>query len=425
MMWRNLTSGDDLETRTMIVCGIERGGTSMVAGVLHHLGVSMGETLDATYEDHDLAIKVRDYIATRSESSSYNLQNAIMERNTQYPTWGFKIPNIFMEHHIFDLFLNTTLIFVFRDPVAIAEHIAKISKPSPDDIFESVSYLYSKLTDLYRRTTRPAIAISYEKAVVDPRGFLQDFVGLLRVPVSQDTLKSAEDVIQRSPKDYVAIAGPVEIVGHVEGFVCGDLVGWALDTGDEMRIIVLELSIDGQMEQRIEASGFREDLWTYCENNLNHGFTWRIPARYYDGYTHQVDIRANGSDSTRIANTSVSLKFPAIFGALEEFTDGYVRGWVHSFQHPISTDDAVITIDNNITVPASRDLVRTDLEDWGVDKVRGLMFKIPQTLLDGHVHRVHLTVNGAADLHIAGSPKSLRLSRPKEPDVETSRISID
>ena len=41
--------------RTLIVLGAPRGGTSMVAGVLHHLGVYMGSDLLPTFEDPSLS----------------------------------------------------------------------------------------------------------------------------------------------------------------------------------------------------------------------------------------------------------------------------------------------------------------------------------------------------------------------------------
>src|SRR4051812_31937022 len=106
MIGRNLPAARAGFPRTLVVCGIERGGSSMVAAVLHRLGVTIGQDLDATYEDHDLANAIRAFVAAGDEVSLARLKQSIADRDARRETWGFKLPNVFLNPEIFDLLRN-------------------------------------------------------------------------------------------------------------------------------------------------------------------------------------------------------------------------------------------------------------------------------------------------------------------------------
>ena len=67
--------------RTLVVLGVERGGTSMVAGVLRALGVPMGDRAGLNHEDPAFL-----------KDDPDKLRRAIRTRNKQHDMWGFKVP---------------------------------------------------------------------------------------------------------------------------------------------------------------------------------------------------------------------------------------------------------------------------------------------------------------------------------------------
>ena len=102
--------------RTIIVTGLRRSGTSLVAAMLREAGIFMGSEInDIVHEDEEIAgvMVSRDIDAIR---------RIIRERDTEYLTWGFKLPmlsdNIGPEQ--ISLFNNPHLIVPFRDPLAIS-----------------------------------------------------------------------------------------------------------------------------------------------------------------------------------------------------------------------------------------------------------------------------------------------------------------
>ena len=92
--------------RTFVVAGVERGGTSMVAGVCRALGVNFGDKAGLNHEDP----------AFLKENTS-QLKQAIKLRNEKCDVWGFKAPKAslyldFFEknlRHPFYIFFKTQL----------------------------------------------------------------------------------------------------------------------------------------------------------------------------------------------------------------------------------------------------------------------------------------------------------------------------
>ncbi len=67
--------------KTFVICGVQRGGTSMVAGTMRALGVDMGP---AGINHEDAAI---------NEMHLDDMSNYIETRNHDAPVWGFKLPH--------------------------------------------------------------------------------------------------------------------------------------------------------------------------------------------------------------------------------------------------------------------------------------------------------------------------------------------
>jgi len=146
--------------RTLIVLGVGRSGTSMVAGSLHHVGVFMGDSIGkVNFEDQPLsaALEKRDFGLARE---------IIAVRNSRFDVWGWKRPSAlqflaFVEQE----FRNPHFICVFRDIVAIAEQRRVSMGFELLKTMHNTVRAYSKLVKFVQDTDRPTLMISYEKAL--------------------------------------------------------------------------------------------------------------------------------------------------------------------------------------------------------------------------------------------------------------------
>ena len=90
--------------RTVIVLGVPRGGTSMVAKILSVLGVFMGDKLGATYEDPDFFRVMqrfgnmppwrRKWHFLQRRKVLSDIQSLVAQRNVDHEVWGWKFPGV-------------------------------------------------------------------------------------------------------------------------------------------------------------------------------------------------------------------------------------------------------------------------------------------------------------------------------------------
>ncbi len=90
--------------------GLERGGTSAIAGIQRALGLYLGEIDKGNNED----VVFNGYRLNR-------IRQAIEERNRTHDVWGFKYPKAVMYMpQIVDDLRNPHFVVVYRDAVATA-----------------------------------------------------------------------------------------------------------------------------------------------------------------------------------------------------------------------------------------------------------------------------------------------------------------
>src|SRR5688572_21236041 len=100
---------------TVIVVGLPRSGTSMIAAVLRALDVYIGTEIDgAVFED-------RQFAAALASGHPEELARLIDERNAAHAIWGFKRPEAYRQLELLiPLCRNPRVIVTFRDILAIA-----------------------------------------------------------------------------------------------------------------------------------------------------------------------------------------------------------------------------------------------------------------------------------------------------------------
>lgn len=107
--------------KTFVVLGCPRGGTSLIAGALHHAGVYMGDFRTTQYEAPDFKIPPSDAL-----DAVARLGAIIRHRNEGREFWGWKYPNsIYYIRNILHLLRDPVFLFVYRDIYETARSSAK------------------------------------------------------------------------------------------------------------------------------------------------------------------------------------------------------------------------------------------------------------------------------------------------------------
>ena len=241
--------------KTFLVIGSPRGGTSMLCGCLHHLGIFTGdESKPSVFEDRRLS---------KAFERKADLSGVISDYNRRYPVWAFKKPSL--NRRIFKylkLFRRPAIIFITRDPVAVASR--RMHQQQSGDFnshLRHVLKVYSELSSRVARSRMPVFYCSYEKALQDPEAFVQslcEFTGF--TDLSEEQMAAAAEFIRPEPQDYVNwCRAEVAAIGHLDGLHKGHLVGWsAYRHRDEQ--VELELRVNGEVQTRFMADKQRDDL---------------------------------------------------------------------------------------------------------------------------------------------------------------------
>ncbi len=216
-------------SRSVIVLGQHRSGTSAIAGILHHLGIPMGtpgNIESAThyvdgwpafpsnpygqFEDNDFVKIFNDGHGawecpvwwTYSEETGQAAKDLVRKREYDHELWGLKTPQL--------CYTLMYLLDYLKDPVVIAirrgfdDMVASLAKRSdyPIPVAQHIQSLYYSL---YRGTKVkvkgrgvPLLELEFEAVLEFPyiaTGKIMDFIN---IPLSMTLLDKAADSIQRA-----------------------------------------------------------------------------------------------------------------------------------------------------------------------------------------------------------------------------------
>lgn len=169
-----------VEQRTIVVVGIARGGTSMVASALHHLGVPMGDIPTGVLPDYN-NYECQTLFSLLEQKRLPEMERVIEQRNAEHTVWGWKSPRL-IHHPDFAnrAFRNPHFVFVFRDSVAIWQ---RQRHHHPKIWFKQVTDLQAKLGNCWDKVrNHPRMLVSYERAVRNPDTFLQNLCDFISWP---------------------------------------------------------------------------------------------------------------------------------------------------------------------------------------------------------------------------------------------------
>ncbi|WP_019865516.1 sulfotransferase family protein [Methylovulum miyakonense] len=279
-----------LAQKTVLVLGIGRGGTSMVAGVLSKLGIYMGDGLSSRYQDTAL-------LDCLKRNDKKQAKKIIKERDGKYPVWGIKKLRLWRWNR---LFRQPVYVVILRDIFATANRRMSIFNISLLSEMFKVLGLNFKLLLFLRFTKRPVFIASYEKALLFPEDFvagLAEFLGLddpTQIAEAVEFIKPSPPTYTNTLVNFKAIKKNKDYVGYIDALASNRVSGWALSTLHRDPVS-LELLVNGVLVQTITTYLSRPDVPK--RNKRFHelcGFEFRLPDGVLLETGDQIDVRFEG-----------------------------------------------------------------------------------------------------------------------------------
>ncbi len=189
---------------TVIIFGMTRGGTSMVAGAVRGFGYYLGEDLLVNQEDDNFFYK-----------TDSHMKETIAKRNASHLYWGWKYPLAadYLERLLPGL-RNPIFVIVARDPVATATSLVGWDdRDASGAIAESIVQMQKNIM-LTIRLRRPTLFVSYERAARDTDLFLSELQAFLDRPMVVDRGTLRDFMVSGSYKSFEAIVRGLNLIGQ-------------------------------------------------------------------------------------------------------------------------------------------------------------------------------------------------------------------
>ena len=181
--------------KTIVVLGVERGGTSMVAGVIRALGFNLGEQAGRNHEDPRFLTDDTDKLIKIIEANNKNSK-----------VWGFKMPKASLKLGFYNQHLrNPYYILVYRNIASVVD--SWCSRGANDPLAtarHSLNYYATSLKDL-QDFHRPLLFVNYERACDQKEPFITELCEFLRKELNKEELARAVSVIVDDGGGYVDI----------------------------------------------------------------------------------------------------------------------------------------------------------------------------------------------------------------------------
>ncbi|WP_137702846.1 hypothetical protein [Marimonas lutisalis] len=182
--------------RTLVVLGVERGGTSMAAGVLRALGVPMGDKAGLNHEDPLFLREGED-----------RLDRAIRTRNKEHDVWGFKVPKAslmlpFLESRL----RNPFYVVVYRNPLSIVDSWLQRGAGQAQDVLNRINTYQQAIAEMTATTRAPVLFVNYERAVADDAAkqqVVEEFADFAGIGLTGDLRARAMSMMTGDGKGYV------------------------------------------------------------------------------------------------------------------------------------------------------------------------------------------------------------------------------
>lgn len=185
---------------------------------------------------------------------------------------------------------------------------------------------------------------------------------------------------------------------------------WAWDKNAPSTHVAVALFIDGKEVLKETAKIKRDDLKKHKKGDGDHGLKLSIPARFFDGKEHTIDLRfaESGKPLKNSPKTVELISKPLYTGSLDAAEYPEIRGWAWNTAKPEATVKVDIFLDDKklFSVPANE--LRGDLEKAGIgDGCKAFRKKLTTTLDPSRSYTVRAKIVGT-DIELKKSPLTMR-----------------
>jgi len=194
---------DESDKKTIVVLGVERGGTSMVAGVLRAMDINFGDEAGRNHED-------RRFLSDNEDE----LIHLIQLNNSQHNVWGFKVPKASLKVEFYCKYLrNPHFILVFRNITSIVDSRIIRGGVDPLKLAQHAINYYNKAVNSLAESRKPLIFVNYESACINKHEFIQDVADFAGIKLNNESSKRAFSIITSDGGGYLDIP---EFYFHME-----------------------------------------------------------------------------------------------------------------------------------------------------------------------------------------------------------------
>jgi hypothetical protein len=197
---RNVGAAPD---STIIVTGLGRSGTSMVAQLLHRLGIPMGEEFpDARFEDRHMthAILYHEHDGRIALTA---------DRNARLPRHGFKFPSIHNHLHPAQIardFRNPRVVYISRDQTAQCRSVMLYERRTdPAAVIRHMCDEYVAMTRFLELLTVPTLMISYETLKAFPSSAVRALCIFCGLHATDDAIETAITETLERKEEYARL----------------------------------------------------------------------------------------------------------------------------------------------------------------------------------------------------------------------------
>jgi hypothetical protein len=285
---------------TIIIIGINRGGTSAIAASLDSLGVSLGEkSKKPIYEDIALARAFR-----AKEWKTF--KSIVADYDATHKRWAWKLPDSINDiKRVGKLFNEKKYIFVFRDIFAIA---SRKKQALDQDILPNMTkanHAYGDVLKLIKKNNIDYLMVSYEKVLTEPENYATQLLEFLEQENTDENIKKICDSISISPTDYilwserkkqVALLDKHNVTGHLSRASNNMISGWVKPKDSDKNLSVKVLYENNEIAT-VLADEYRDGLVKAGISSIGrHGFSYCLANAVSYGDSISVVESMSGVD---------------------------------------------------------------------------------------------------------------------------------
>jgi hypothetical protein len=248
---------------SIIVVGINRGGTSAVAAALNATGIFMGNRYsEPNYEDAFLANAFRN-------SDWKRFKEIVSSYETTHGKFAWKYPAIrnklFRIHRYFS---NPRYVFVYRDIFAIAQRKHQVFKKDHVHLMAESLWDYGAMLLFIKLLNPYVLHVSYEKLLYNKKKFAETLLSFSEIITTEDRIDAIVNQISSSPESYLHWSLRSQLMvalekkgykGYLEQLTTESVTGWAFRITNDQSVVV-DICINGHVVGNSIADECREGL---------------------------------------------------------------------------------------------------------------------------------------------------------------------